>query len=67
MSTPLEREPGQTGTPKENEMDREIERAKRLERELKQLTETWGERPQLTLPQQPTTPTTPAPQGAIRG
>jgi len=48
-------------------MDREIERAKRLERELKQLTETWGERPQLTLPQQPTTPTTPAPQGAIRG
>lgn len=47
-------------------MDREIERAKRLERELKELTETWGQRPQLTLPQQPTNPT-PAPQGAIRG
>lgn len=48
-------------------MDREIERAKRLERELKALTEAWEQRPQLT-PPQPTTPNpTPAPHGAIRG
>jgi hypothetical protein len=47
-------------------MDREIERAKRLEQELKELTETWGKRAQLTPPQQPTHPT-PAPHGAIRG
>lgn len=49
-------------------MEREIERAKKLERELKRLEAQWAERETLALPSK-TEPKTPnaAIRGAIRG